>query len=168
MATAKKAAPQKKSPVVQARTAPEGWLGVAIPKYSPVKIPAASGAAVDLLYEMRAARQAAQRFVDAAQADETRLKEHLLQKFGKDKLDGVTGRLANLSIDSELVGSVKNWDKFWAHLFKTRDTNLLQRRLNDGYYRELREAKKRVPGVEDFKKTKFSLTKAAGKKGGGE
>lgn len=125
----------------------------------PKKLPTKLGDNVDYLYQVRATRLSLQRQAEELSKEETRVKEHLEARFGKDKLNAVSGELATLSIKTELVPSVKSWDKAWAWIKKNNADYLLRRQLNDGAYRELRELKKRVPGVEDFNAVKYSLTK---------
>jgi hypothetical protein len=60
---------------------------------------------------------------------------------------------------TERVGQIKDFDALRSHIVATGDIALFQRRLSDGYLRELWDAGTVVPGVEPFTIVKLSLTR---------
>ena len=130
-----------------------------------VKIPKSLGEAVDLFYTLRQQRLEVEKRADEIKEQETALSEYLSTTFGKDKLNGASGKVGTVRVKQVQVPRVKDWDKFWGYVFKTRDTALLQKRCNDAAFRELWAAGKKVPGVDKFEFDKVSVTKLGGGNG---
>lgn len=122
------------------------------------KPPKTLGACADLLYETRQKRLAQQKLVDDLQAQETALKEHIINTMPKSD-SGAQGKVARISIAMKEVPQVKDWDAFWKAFKKGRDEDLVQRRLNNTAFQERIEAGKTVAGVEIFKTPTVSLNK---------
>mgnify|MGYP001824856248 CR=1 FL=1 len=55
--------------------------------------------------------------------------------------------------------TVKDWPKFYGYVKRNNAWDMLQKRVNDGAYRERLDNGKNVPGVEPFSKISISLTK---------
>jgi hypothetical protein len=123
------------------------------------KIPKALGAVADLLYATREKRLAIEKQAEALKAQESALKEHLIQTLPKSEAGGVAGKVARVTVISKPVPQVNDWDKFYAHIKKTGDFELLQRRLGEGAIKERWEAGKVVPGVEVFNAVTVSINK---------
>lgn len=69
------------------------------------------------------------------------------------------GSTATVSISEEEVGNVKDWDAFYEFI-KTEDAFfLLQRRIANAAYRELKQTGQEVPGVTTFTRRKLNLRK---------
>lgn len=123
------------------------------------KPPKDLGTCADMLYDLRAQRAEAQRVVDAIEAQEKQLKEHIIDTLPKSNLEGVSGHVANIRVNRKIVPTVKDWDKLYAYVHKNKAWHLLQRRVADAAVKELWEAKKKVPGVEEFQAITVSCTK---------
>ncbi len=76
----------------------------------------------------------------------------LMQKLESDGLSKFSNDQATISISEQIVPQVENWDALQAHILKTGEFELMQRRPAVKAYRELREAGVEVPGVVDFTK----------------
>jgi hypothetical protein len=126
-----------------------------------VKLPTSPGACADLLYNTRQDRLTLQKQVEKLQALETQIKEHFITTLSKakSKETGVIGKIACVEIDTKPVPVVEDWDKFYAHIAKTKNFELMQRRVNDTAVKERWEAKKEVPGVGRFNAVTVSCTK---------
>ena len=122
-------------------------------------IPKQLGACADLLYSLRAERLVQQKIADEMEAQEKALKEHIIKTLPKSQASGVSGKLANVKVEKRQVAQVKDWKKFYAHLKKTGDFELLGRTLKQEAVRERWEARKKVPGVETFDAITVSCTK---------
>lgn len=130
-----------------------------------LRIPKSLGACADLLFELREKRLQAQKIVDAIQEDETLLKNHIIDNVPKGDT-GASGKHHHVSVYTDPVPRIADPDKLFAHIKKTGDFDLLQRRLNNAAVKERWEDpknKKGVPGVEPFNVVKVSLTKKKGK-----
>ena len=109
----------------------------------------------ELIDQRLAIRQA---LADLAE-QEKRLKEQqeevdyqLMQKLEADGLSKFSNDQATISISEQIVPQVEDWDALQAHILKTGEFELMQRRPAVKAYRELREAGVEVPGVIDFAK----------------
>jgi hypothetical protein len=130
-----------------------------------LKIPKSLGACADLLYDLREKRLAAQKVVDAFATDETALKEHIIENLPKGDT-GASGKHHHISVYTDPVPRIEDPDALYAHIKKTGDFDLLQRRLNNAAVKERWDDpknKKGVPGVGTFNVVKVSLTKKKGK-----
>jgi hypothetical protein len=124
-----------------------------------IKIPKALGACADRLYEVRAARIKQQKVADALAAEESALKEHIINTLPKSQASGVAGKVARVSVETKEVPSVRDWNKLFKHILKTKSFELLQRRVSVSAVEERWESNKMVPGVEKFKAVTVSITK---------
>jgi len=124
-----------------------------------IKLPKTLAACADELYKTREARLAAQKAVDALQAKESLLKEHLINNLPKSDASGVAGKLARVTVVTKPVPQVSDWDKFYAFVKKTGSFDLMQRRLADSAVKERWDNGKTVPGVEPFNVVSISMNK---------
>lgn len=133
-----------------------------LPKKPAIKIPKSFGLCADRLFELKAAKAEAQKAVDAIEAEEKALKEHLIENLPKSQQSGASGRVANAKVVTKIVPSVADWDKLYEHVKKAKGFSgfsLFQRRLAEGAVKEVWEAGKAIPGVEKFNAVTVSLTK---------
>lgn len=121
--------------------------------------PQSLGACVDAAYKLREKRLAAQKQVDAIKSQEEELKEHIINTFTKDDIEGAKGKVATAGIIRKTVAQVEDWEKLQAYIKKTGEFDLLQRRVNDAAFRARLENKKVVPGVVPYNVVSLSLTK---------
>jgi hypothetical protein len=124
------------------------------------KYPKALGAAIDLLYEQRAARLALQKKVDEMKVDEADLADHILNSFTKEELNGSKGKLAVAAIKHTTTVNTTDWDVFLAYCVKTKSWDMLRKQPTVAAVKARWDAGKEVPGVEPFIKIDLSLTKA--------
>lgn len=123
------------------------------------KFPKTIGACADRLYTLREERLKQQKLVDAIEAEEKALKEHIIQTLPKSEATGASGKVANVKVVPKTVPQVEDYDKFYAYVAKNKRFDLLQRRLNDKAIQDMWEAKKQVPGVKAFNTCTVSCTK---------
>ena len=123
------------------------------------KFPKAMGACADLLFKTREKRLEAQKVVDAIEAEEKALKEHIIQNLPKSEASGVAGKVARVTVVTKVIPQVKDWDVFYKFIKKTDSFDLLQRRLTDTAIRERWEDGKTIPGVESFNAVTVSINK---------
>lgn len=126
-------------------------------------IPKTVGGLVDMIYQLQESRLVLQREVDALEEKEKALIEHLRESAQKQDLDGAMGKLAKVKLGKQLVPTIDaengGWDKFWAYVFKTKQTNLVQKRLTTKACQELWDEGKTIPGVKKFERDTISITK---------
>ena len=64
--------------------------------------------------------------------------------------------VCTISLKTEVVPTVEDWDALWEHIFDTRQTELLQKRMSATAYRELLAIAQAVPGVRSTELTKVN------------
>lgn len=116
-------------------------------------------ACADLLYATRERRLKLSKQVDELEAQEGKLKNHLIMELPKVSATGVSGKVARVSLESKEVVKAEHWDEVYAYILKNNAFELLQRRLNEVAIKEHWEAGKPVPGVTKFPVTVVSLGK---------
>lgn len=123
------------------------------------KFPKTLGACADKVFELRQARLAQQKLVDAIEEEEKALKEHIINTLPKSETTGVAGKLARVTVVTKQVPQVKDWESFHKHIKKTGDFDLLSRALGKAAIEARWEAGKKVPGVEAFTTVSLSINK---------
>jgi len=142
-------------------------------KRKALKIPKGFGACADLLHDTRDERLALQKEAKEIEGDEKAIKDHLIQKLQKGDEGGAVGKRYKAISYNDPMFVVDDWDKFYAHIKKTGEFDLLNRALNQAAVKErvadqvppkseAARAKwkpKLPPGVASMNVVKLSLTK---------
>lgn len=169
----KPAAPAKKTAPVKSTRSPTKSPAFAAPYGKPAakktvakpvdkadfKKPKNLATAADRMYTVRQERYAAQKIVDALQAEETFLANHLVDNLPKDDATGAIGKVAKATITSKTKPRVVDWPKLHAYILKNKAFDLLQKRVADEAVMSRFDAGKKIPGVDTFKAIGVSLNK---------
>ncbi len=123
------------------------------------KFPKSMGVCADQLYALRDKRIAESKKLDEMVAEESALKNHIIENLPKSEQTGASGKTANVKVVTKEIPVVENWDDFYGYVRKTKRTDLLQKRLSEGAIAEILDAGKKVPGIGTFDKVTLSLTK---------
>lgn len=124
------------------------------------KFPAKIGACADHLYKLRQKRLALQKQVDELQAEETALREHIINTLPKSEASGVAGKLARVTVVTKTVPQLDDAEALRKYMNKTKRFDLVQKfRLVPKAVQELWDDGKEVPGVGHFNATTVSLNK---------
>lgn len=118
------------------------------------------GADVDALIELRDKKRKLEASIKDIEGQASLIEERLMESMDKNGVDKATGKLGTVSITSNVVANVEDWDLFYPYIAKNKFWHLLQKRVSDPAYRELLEAGKKVPGVQPFTKKKLNLRSA--------
>ena len=124
-----------------------------------IKMPKTLGACADLVWDLRQRRLEAQRAVDDLAAQESAVREHIIQTLPKSEARGVAWSLCRVTVVTKPVPRVEDWPKFYAYVAKTKAFDLLQRRLTDAAVRERWEAGDKLPGVVEFNAVTLAVEK---------
>ena len=141
------------------------WNATALPTaIKPVAIPKSMGATADLLYDVREARLAADKYAQALKAEETRITNHIIDNLSKKDDTGAAGKHHRVQVKRKQKFRVnpEKWPKLHAWIAKTGRFDLLQKRISDDAITELMTTAKKKdqpPGVEPFDYVTVSLTK---------
>lgn len=127
-------------------------------KVAKLKIPKTIGACADLLYKMQQERLALDKVVEAMKANETALKNHIIDTLPKGDT-GAAGKTHQVRVVTEDVPQAENWEEVYEYVRKNKAFDLLQRRLNGKAVLDRIEDGKKIPGVKMFRAVKLSLTK---------
>jgi hypothetical protein len=126
-------------------------------KKSVAKKPVPLGALIDQMFALREKKRELETAVKGIEGETAELEAQIMEAMeaqGVDKMSGVT---ASVSITTNTVANVTDWDAFWAYIHKMKYGHLIQRRVSDPAYRELLDAGRQVPGVEPFSKRRLNL-----------
>lgn len=123
------------------------------------EVPENLAVAVDLLYTTRQARLEIQKQVEALQARETQLREHLINTLPKSDATGIAGKVARATIVTKTEPTVEDWDEFYKWLSRNKAWDCIQRRISAPAIRARWEAHKRVAGVGTINVVSVSLNK---------
>lgn len=119
--------------------------------------PASLGAVIDQIWAAREEKRRLEAEVGEIEAKISELEQQLIERLDAEGLDKATGSKATVSVSTNTVANVTDWDAFWQFILKNKYTHLLQRRVSDPAYRELLEQGKKVPGVEPFLKRRLNV-----------
>ncbi|MGH9890835.1 MAG: hypothetical protein ACREA0_02375 [bacterium] len=84
----------------------------------------------------------------------------ILRRMDAEQTVKAGGRGGNVSITEAVVPSVKDWDAFWAYVYRNKASHLLERRPAVLAYREELVARndKPLPGVESYTRRTLRLS----------
>ena len=115
------------------------------------------GAQIDKMWEIREKKRTLEASIKDLDGQLATIEAELMEDMEANGVDKMTGKHAGVSITSNTVAHVTDWDEMWKFILKTKNTQLLQRRVSDPAYRELLEMGKKVPGAEAFTKKRLNL-----------
>lgn len=117
------------------------------------------GTVIDDLWALREKKRAADAVV-AKIEEEIKVQEELVfERLDEQGLKKADGAKASVSVGEATVANVNDWDALWAYITKTKNYQLVQKRVSDLAWRELMGLSKGkgVPGTEAFTKKKLTL-----------
>lgn len=144
--------PPPEEEVPQEEELPEAW--------QPPEFPDDLGACIDLAYNLRKERLAAEKTVAEMKAAEENIRNHLFATFGEEGLEGAKGSIATASVSEELKPQVDDWDQVYAYIVEKEAWDLLEKRMSRVAFRDRFEAGEYVPGTQAFNHKKLSLVKS--------
>ena len=143
-------------------------LRVALKKVDPRKMKI--GAVADLLYQLEQSagltRQLPKPFEEVFSDSIKMIEEFFVNKLEEGESSGVQGLISRVQINGKPVPVVNDWEKFYAHISKTKSWDLLNKAVNRDAVRARWNDKKQVPGVTTFRSKTVSCTKLARAKKG--
>lgn len=117
------------------------------------------GGVVDQLHDVREARLALNKVVEAIKEEEQRLTDHIIDTVNADLEGGAVGKRYKAIIQRDQKPVIEDYDKFTAHIKRTGNFDLLNRAVNAAAVKERWENNKEVPGIGHFSFKKLSITK---------
>ncbi len=124
-----------------------------------IKLPKSLGLCVDLYKELQTARLDKQKEVDAIEKREKIVKAFILESLASGAERGAVGKFYQAVSVPKSRPELEDQAKFYAHIKKTGEFELLNKALNKAAISERWEAGKTVPGVAQFTYYDLSVTK---------
>ena len=119
------------------------------------------GTTVDKLVGLRNKKRDLEASVKSLEGQIEELQSQLLEEMESAGVDKFSGKLGTVSISTNVVANVEDWDALYPYIAKNKLWHLLQRRVSDPAYRELLDTGKKVPGVQPFSKKRLNLRAAS-------
>jgi hypothetical protein len=85
------------------------------------------------------------------------LEQELIAGFKAQGMAKGTGNSASASVSETVVANKLDWMEFMTWVGKTKNYHMVQQRVSDPAYREIRAKGKIIPGLEDFTKVSINL-----------
>ncbi len=93
--------------------------------------------------------------IDAANAllknlkgEQTDIDTQLMRKMDEEELTRTANNDASVSINTDTVPEVVDWDALYSHILEQQDVSLIQRRVSSTVYKELLKLGIAVPGLQ--------------------
>lgn len=119
--------------------------------------PPTLGSLADQIHAKKEAKKKLDAEVSELEVEIKALEEQIFEAMDAQGTTKAEGKKCSLSISSRTIANVVDWDQLWPWIAKTKSFYMVQKRVNDTTYRELREMGKKVPGVQDFTKRSLSV-----------
>lgn len=115
------------------------------------------GDMIDALTQLRADKAASEEVTKGIEAKIAALHTDLFALMDKQGVTRAAGKVASISITESIEANVDNWDVLWPWLAKTKNFQLVQRRISGPAFREIMEIKGAVPGTTPVKVRKLNF-----------
>lgn len=127
------------------------------PKFKfPAKV---TGALTDRLWEVNKKRLALQKEVDLLQAEETAIKEHIINTLPKSETSGIAGKFCRVTVVNKSRPQLEDPTKFRAWLVRNKAWDCISSALAPAGIKARWESGKEVPGVKEFQYPTVSVNK---------
>jgi len=121
--------------------------------------PKTIGACADRLYALKQQRLAESKGLDQMKAEETALKEHIIDTLPRSESTGAAGKVARVTIVLKMRAEVQDFEALVKWALKNKRLDLLTRGINNTVATELWDEGKTVPGLEAVQYKTISLNK---------
>jgi hypothetical protein len=119
--------------------------------------PPTLGKMIDDLNALREKKRVLNEQLKVIEDEFNALQAQTMGRMAEEGMDKGTGKTATVSISSNIVADIEDWDKFYALIVKQKRFDLLQRRVSDPSFREILAMNDAVLGPEP---TKAEIAKA--------
>ena len=127
----------------------------------PVKINAKLSKKVTDFILLKTNITAATKQLEGMKSEASKLEEELMIDLAKINQLGVMVKAGSIKFAEKDVFNVKDWNKVYKHILKTKNFGFLQKRLSTALLNEIYEdTGKTIAGVEHFTKKSLSHSKA--------
>lgn len=125
-----------------------------------MKKPESLGQAADLLYAVRERKSLINQKLKEIEEIEKELKDYIIDNLPKSNATGIAGKRARVTVVKKDIPRVTDWQEVHKYILKTKNFEILQRRLSEGVVGELQKNVGPIPGVGKFTTISVSCVKA--------
>jgi len=118
------------------------------------------GAKIDALFALREKKRKHDEAIKELEKTMSALQQELITQMQAEGISASKGKKASVSISTNVVPQVEDWDAFYEFIRKKKWFHLLERRPSISGCRELFEKSGRIPGVMPFDKVTLNLRTA--------
>lgn len=114
----------------------------------------------DLLVELAKTKKAIKSLQDQEKEFNSQKREldyQIAIKMQEQGLDKVSNDICTVSLKTEIVPTVEDWDAVFKHIVDTNQFELVQKRMSSTAYRELITMGMEVPGVKSTELTRINF-----------
>ena len=115
------------------------------------------GSKIDLLHKQKLKIKALDTKLLQEKKTYYEMENEIVKLMQEEELMVSGGKLAKLTLSTEDLPSVSDWNKLYAYIKKNNAWDLLQKRVSSTAFRARTEGNKKIPGVQKFHKTKVTL-----------
>jgi hypothetical protein len=121
--------------------------------------PSSLGALIDYDCELRERIRVLTKQADDLKTERDQIELQILEMMDAQGVTQTRGAKATASVSESVVAHVKDWDRFWGYIGRTKQFHLLERRPANAAFRELLTQRngKEIPGAEPFTKRSINL-----------
>lgn len=122
-------------------------------------IPESIGRCADLYHDVRELRLAMAKEVEAVEAFERKVNQHIIDNLSKSDDTGAAGLRYRAQVLTKRKPSVADWAALQQHILATGEFDLVQKRISDKAIADRWESGEAVPGIEPVNVVSLSVTK---------
>ena len=118
------------------------------------------GETITYLYRIKAIKANLNKRIKALEDAAAEHESNLIEMIQTQGVDSLRFRGISATLSSESYGQVDDYEAFENYVINTPSLFLLQRRLSQAAYNDLKAAGEEIPGIKDYTKIKLSLRKS--------
>lgn len=122
-------------------------------------LPKSIGLCADLYSDVRALRLMMEKEVEAVQARETEIRDHIINNLSKSDDTGAAGKRYRAQIVMKTVPKLADWKAFTGYVLERDRFDLIQKRLGEKAVADMWESGETIPGVDKMHIPTVSITK---------
>jgi hypothetical protein len=117
------------------------------------------GENIDYLYRVKKITGKLNKRITALKEAAEQIETELIHMIKEQGVEGLHSHGISATISEQSFGQITDYEAFETYLKETDSLFLLQRRLSQLAYNDLKASGEDIPGVKDFTKTTLSLRK---------
>ena len=118
------------------------------------------GETITYLYRIKTIKANLNKRIKALEDTAAEHEENLIKMIQEQGVDSLRSHGISATISTESYGQVDDYEAFENYVINTKSLFLLQRRLSQAAYNDLKASGETIPGLKDYTKNKLSLRKA--------